>query len=370
MNVLRMSSLLVLSLSLMAGCHSNRSDSPTVATTIHANVTESHEEQVPIAIHSTGTVRAKETAVLSAQVTGRIVQVLVREGDRVQAGQTLVVLDEAMQKSAVAQAAAAWKATQQQQSAAQTDAQLAASTLERYQKLKSQRSVNLQEMDEVTRRSESASAKLESMQAQGEAAHAQLISAQTMLGYTRLRAPFSGVVTARLADPGTMASPGLPLLQVDSSGPLQLNTTVDESAIAVLRKGMKTRVTIDGAASAENEGTVAEILPAADSASHSFLVKIDLPVSGNLHAGVYGSAEFTTGTRKVVLIPRSAVILRGSLTCAYAIDGNGIAQLRYVTLGANYGSNVEVLTGISAGEHLVDLPADRDLSGKVIEEKP
>ncbi|MGB7546276.1 MAG: efflux RND transporter periplasmic adaptor subunit, partial [Terracidiphilus sp.] len=186
----------------------------------------------------------------------------------------------------------------------------------------------------------------------------------------RLRAPFAGVVTARLADPGTLASPGVPLLQVDQAGPLQLQATVDESVIGAVRKGMKVPVSIDGAPSASIAGTVAEIVPAADPASHSFLVKIDLASSKLLRAGMYGTAQIATGTRQAILVPRSAVVLRGSLACAYVLDGNDVAQLRYLTLGAAQGSLVEVLSGISAGEKLVDDPADRDLAGKRIEAQP
>jgi multidrug resistance efflux pump len=92
-------------------------------------------------------------------------------------------------------------------------------------------------MDEVARRAEAAAARLEAVRAQTEAARDQESGARTMLGYTRLLAPFSGVVTARMADPGTLASPGVPLLQVDQAGALQLQTTVDESAISAIHKG-------------------------------------------------------------------------------------------------------------------------------------
>ena len=95
-------------------------------------------------------------------------------------------------------------------------------------------------------------------------------------------------------------------------------------------------------------GTVAEIVPAADPSSHSFLVKIDLPSSSQSRAGMYGTAEFANGTRQAILIPRSAVVARGSLNCVYVLDGQGIAQLRYITLGAAQGNLVEVLSGVSA----------------------
>jgi RND family efflux transporter MFP subunit len=222
-------------------------------------------------------------------------------------------------------------------------------------------------MDEVSRRAEAAAANLEAVRAQTDAARAQESGARTMMSYTRLVASFAGVVTSRMADPGTMAAPGVPLLQVDRAGALQLQTSVDESAIGAIRKGMKVQVAIDGGSPGNLAGTVAEIVPAADPSSHSFLVKIDLPSSTQMRAGMYGTAMFANGTKQAILIPRSAVVSRGSLSCAYVLDSQGIAQLRYLTLGSPQGDLVEVLSGVSAGEKLVDAPSDRDIAGKRIE---
>ena len=360
------SCLLVVAAALMAGCHGDESDSPTAVQTMQARMVVSQQQEFPLNVRFTGTVHARQTAIVSAQIMGRIQQVLVREGDSVRAGQTLVVIDAAGLRASVDQAHAGVNAAQGEQAAAQTDAKLAASTLERYRQLETLKSVSPQEMDEVSRRAEASAAKFEAVRAQTDAARAQESGAHTMLGYTRLLAPFSGVVTARMADPGTMASPGAPLLQVDQTGILQLETTVDESSIGVIHKGMKSRVSIDGASSAEMIGTVSEIVPAADPASHSFLIKIDLPFSSQLRSGMYGTAEFASGVRQAIVFPRSAVVLRGSLACAYVLDSQGIAQLRYITLGETHGNLVEVLSGISAGEKLVNQPSDRDLEGKRI----
>jgi len=117
-------------------------------------------------------------------------------------------------------------------------------------------------------------------------------------------------------------------------------------------------------------GTVAEVFPAADPSSHSFLVKIDLPASSQVRSGMYGTVEIPNGIRSAILIPRTALVQRGSLMCAYVLNAQGIAQLRTVTLGAPQGALLEVLSGISAGERLVDDPADRDLAGKRIEVQP
>jgi RND family efflux transporter MFP subunit len=308
--------------------------------------------------------------VISAQVIGRIQQVLVHEGESVRAGQILVVLDDATLHASLDQAQAGAKAAQSAQAAAQTNAALANSTLVRYKQLESEKSVSLQEMDEVARRAEAAAANLDALRAQTDAARAQESAAHTMLGYTRLVAPFAGVIVARTADPGTMAAPGVPLLQIDQAGTLQLQTTVDESAIGAIHKGMKVLVAINGVASSEITGTVAEIDAAADPASRGFTVKADLPSSSSLRAGMYGTAEFPNGMRQAIFIPHSAVVVRGSLTSAYVLDSHGIAQLRTVTLGAAQGDVVEVLSGISSGEKLVDAPSDREIAGRRIEAQP
>ena len=362
------SSLLAASAVLIAGCHGGESaPTPTAPQTVQAQVVESRQQTVPLNLGSTGTVQAKQSVVVSAQVMGRIQQVLVHEGDSVRAGQTLVVLDDAAMRASVEQAQAGVRAAQSAQAAAQTNAALAASTLARYKQLESEKSVSPQEMDEVSQRAAAASANLEAVHAQTEAAKAQVNGARTMVSYTRLVAPFAGIVTARMADPGTMAAPGVPLLKIDQAGSLQLDATVDESAIAAIHKGMKVQVSIDGASASNMAATVAEIVPAADPSSHSFLVKLDLPSSSQIRAGMYGTAMFANGTKEAILIPSSAVVVRGSLSCAYVLDSQRIAQLRYLTLGAPHGDLVEVLSGVSAGEKLVDVPSDRDLAGKRIE---
>ncbi|MGB6720595.1 MAG: efflux RND transporter periplasmic adaptor subunit [Terracidiphilus sp.] len=362
---------LAVSAAMIAGCHGGDvAAAPAVVETMQARVVESRQQQVPLSLRSTGTVHAKETATISAQVMGRIQQVLVRAGDSVRAGQTLVVLDDGALRAALEQAQSGLKAAQSAQAVMQTNAALAASTLDRYKQLESEKSVSPQEMDEVSRRAEAAAASLDAARAQTEAARAQQSGARTMLGYTHLLAPFAGIVTARMADPGTMAAPGVPLLQVDQAGALQLEATVDESAIGAIHTGMKVQVAIDGQDSKELTGEVQEIVPAADPASHSFLVKVDLPSSNQLRAGMYGTANFADGEREAILIPRSAMVLRGSLACAYVLDSQRIAQLRYLTVGAAQGNLIEVLSGISSGEQVVDAPQDRDLAGKRIERLP
>ncbi len=362
--------LIVTPVFLILGCNDGSKPNPQAPATAQGQLVKSVEQQGQQSIWTTGTIHAKESAVISSQVSERIRQVLVQAGDRVHSGQLLVVLDDAALRSALNQASAAGEAVEKQQMAGRTDASLAASTLARYQMLKDQKSVSPQEFDEVEKRSEAAQLRLESLAAQSEAAKAEVAATRTQLSYTQIRAPFNGIVTARTADPGTLASPGVPLLQIDRDGPLQLNTMVDESLISTIRQGMKIPVKIDGVGHSEMTGTVAQIIPEADPASRSFQVKLDLPAQRGLRAGTYGTAAFQGGTRAMISVPHSAVVMRGSLACVYAIDTGGLAQLRYVTLGNQHGEQVEVLSGLGDGETLVNNPGDRDLAGKRIEAQP
>lgn len=352
------------------GCKSAEPGTSALVRTVRARIVESRQGQAPLTVKATGALHARQTAVLSAQVVGRVQQVVVHEGDSVHAGQTLVILDDATLRSGAEQAEAAVKAADNQQIAAQTNADLAASTLARYKQLQSQKSVSPQEMDEVTRRAEAANAQVDALRAQSNAMKAQLAGSRAMLSYSRVVAPFAGVITGRMVDPGALASPGVPLVQIDSAGSLQLQASVGESSIGFVHKGMKIGVSIDGATDLDPSGTVSEIVPAADTPSHSFLIKIDVPPSKDLHPGMYATAAITTGTKESILAPRSAVVVRGSLTYAYVLDSRNIAQLRYVTLGPTHGDAVEILSGIAPNEKLVDDPGDRDLAGNRVEVEP
>lgn len=331
---------------------------------------KSSKQEMPQAIRTAGTVHAKETAIISAQMPGTIRQVLVQAGERVRAGQLLVTLDDSALSSEVNRATAAQMAVEKQQMAAKANASLAAGTLARYQELKDQNSVSPQEFDEVQGRSQASALELQALQAQSSEAKAAVAGARTQLAYMQLRAPFSGMVTARMADPGTLATPGTPLLEVDREGPLEMYTSVDESLIGSVHPGIKVPVSIDGAGTEEAMGTVVQVVPAADPASHSFLVKLDLPASKTLRAGMFGTVSFPGSTKSMILAPQSAVVMRGSLACIYAVDQDGVAQLRYVTLGDRHGDQVEVLSGLAAGETLVDHPGERDLAGRRIEAQP
>jgi RND family efflux transporter MFP subunit len=323
--------------------------------------------RVPDTLETTGTVRAAQTSTVSAQTMGNIAAIHAKEGDRVQRGQVLAVIDDSQPRAALDRATAAETAAQQDITAADADFNLTQATLKRYQDLYDKKSVSPQEFDEIKARFQVSQARRDMSRAGLSQARAAAAQARTAFEYTRLRAPFAGVVTEKKADPGTLASPGMPVFTVEDTRRYRLETTVNESEIRLVKQGQKVPVTIDTLGDRGLQGTVAQIVPAADPASRSFLVKIDLAADPALRSGLFGRAGFARGERNSVMIVRTSVVERGQLQGVYVLGANQVAELRYVTLGRPQGDKVEVLSGLDGGERVVATPLDRDFAGKKIE---
>jgi RND family efflux transporter MFP subunit len=355
----------------MLGCSSNNPP-PSVApeTVSGVSVITVQTATVPDWLEAVGTVRAAQTTQVASQTMGNIVEVRAHEGDRVQGGQILAVIDDAQPRAAAEQSSAAVTAAQQEVSAAETELALAESTLKRYQQLFDKKSISPQEFDEIKTRSQAAEARRDMARAAAAQAAAALAQARTALANTQVRAPFAGVVTEKKADAGTFASPGLPLFTVEDTRRYRLDAAVDETDVHLVRADETVPVYLDSVEGAEFKGKVAQIVPSADPASRSFTVKIELPADARLRSGLFGRARIPRGTRSALAIPRTTVVERGQLRGVYVIDANRIAQLRYVALGQPSGDTVEVLSGLQDGEKLVAAPGDRELGGKQIAPRP
>lgn len=361
--------LLAMALSgVLAGCtNERRAASLPPETVSNVSVIVAQKTTVPDWVEAAGTVRASQTSQVSSQVMGNIVEIRTHEGDRVQAGQVLAILDDTQSRSATDQATATVTSAEKEVSAADSDLALAVTTLKRYQQLYEKKSVSPQEFDEIKARYQSAEARSDMARAGQAQANASLTQARTSLGYTRIRAPFAGVVTERKVDAGTLASPGMPLFTIEDTRSYRLEVAVDESDLRLVRIGQVSPVTIDALGNAKLSGKVVQIVPAADPASRSFLVKVELPADARLRSGLFGRARFPRGERSALLVPSTSLVERGQLQGVYVLDANQIAGLRYVTLGKSTGEQAEVLSGLQEGEKLVAAPGgDRDLSGKRI----
>ncbi|MGO8793248.1 MAG: efflux RND transporter periplasmic adaptor subunit [Candidatus Sulfotelmatobacter sp.] len=351
----------------LVSCSSER-EAVNAAPEIVSNVSviSAQAATVPDMVDAVGTIRAAKTSQPAAQMMGTIVEIRVREGDRVQRGQVLAVIDDAQPRAALDRATAADLAAQQEIAASQSDFTLADSTFKRYQTLYEKKSVSPQEFDEVKARYQAAQAHREIAGAEQAQAKAALQQVRTALSYTHIVAPFDGLVTEKKADVGTLASPGMPIFTIEDLRRYRLEATVNETDLRYVHQGQQLPVSVDALGDRQLKGKVVEIVPVADAASRSILVKVEVPSDPALRSGLFGRVQFARGERSVLLIPHDSVVERGQLQGIYVLDQNRIAALRYITLGKPSAGQVEVLAGLQAGEMLVADPNGRELSGKKV----
>jgi len=183
-------------------------------------------------------------------------------------------------------------------------------------------------------------------------AKAGLSGAQTMQSYAVLYAPFSGVITARRSDPGAMAMPQMPILTVEDDSLYQLVGNVPESAMAGLRKGKLLTVMLQSL-NRTVTARVAQIVPSADPASRTFMVKANLPRTAGVASGVFGRLTVVTGQEKRLEVNRNAVIDRNGLSGLYVVDNTQKARLLMVKLGETRGDKVQVLSGLQPGQRVL-----------------
>lgn len=285
-----------------------------------------------------GSVVAESRIEVSSRLSGYVRELPVREGDAVRRGQVIARLDAADVDSGVRQAQAALASAE----AAQRDA---LADRERYDTLFAKGLVSENEARKIRLREEAARESLNQ-------ARAALDQAQAQRDYTDIRSPVDGVVVARLRRAGDLAVPGMPLLQIETTGAPVFETTVTEQQVGALRNGQTVRVRIDGVPKAL-EGRIARIVASADPVTRTYPVKIALPPSPGLLPGMFGRADFTLGTSDTLLLPRALLVERGGLTGAFVLDANNRARFRWLRLGREWPRQVEVLAGLAPGERVV-----------------
>jgi multidrug efflux system membrane fusion protein len=292
---------------------------------------------VPEQFEASGTVKAKNAALLAARISGTVSEIHAREGDRVQRGSLLMTL---VAPESTAGASGAAHAVEE----AMARKKLADVTYGRFARLYEEQAVTAQELD--TRRAERDMAD-QSLARAREAARA----AAAVASYTRITAPMSGVVTAKMVDPGSTVFPGMPIMTIEEEGHFRLELAVPESLQGKVALGASVPVFLDGG-NGSSTGTVVEIVPKVDPVSRTFTVKLDIPAKG-MHSGQFGRALLTVGKKQGLLVPKAAVLERGQLTFVWVVDSGNIARMRLVKAGTVLADRIEILAGLSAGERIV-----------------
>ena len=298
-------------------------------------------------INLSGQIEASQSANISTRIMGYITMLKVKVGDHVSKGQLLATISNQDIVAKGGQTDAMIAEAQAAMNSAQKD-------LERFTILYKQQSATAKELDNVTLQYNSAKSRL-------EAARQMKNEVNANLGYSSLTAPFSGIVTQKLADAGSMANPGMPILTIEQSGSYQVSATVPENIINQVHLGTEAIVFIKST-DKTIRGIVSQINPSSQFTGGQYLIKISIPDADKkgLYAGMYANVTIpmkepvaVSTNADAVLVPVSSIEHKDQLTGLYTIGSNNTALLRWVRLGKTYGDKIEVLSGLGKNEPFV-----------------
>jgi multidrug efflux pump subunit AcrA (membrane-fusion protein) len=360
-----------------AGCSDKSPIGEKQSAAIKTEVMTVKVENQPLRYEAVGSVEAKTSANLSAKVMGVITKVTVKEGDRVKKGDLLVSIEDSritaqlsQAKAGLAEAKQSANSAESSLKAAESSARLAETTYKRYKSLFENNSVSRQEFDEVEARYQQASAALAQAGSMKDGAKdriqqamASVAAAESVFQDASVTAPYDGTITAKLVDPGDLASSGTPLVKIEETGALEVRITLPETYIGYVKDGDPVSVEIPSA-NKTIAGTITAIDPAGNLSSRSFQMKAALPEVPGLRTGLFARVIIPVGTSGMVLIPATAIVQQGQLTGVFVLDKNNLARFRLIRTGRTFADQMEVLSGVKDGDRIV-VKADFKISDGV-----
>jgi RND family efflux transporter MFP subunit len=330
---------------LLSSCNGEKKEGITKEAAIPVRVSGISSDDNSPFVTASGKIEAENSANLSTRMMGYVTKLHVQVGQKVKAGQLLVSINN----------------TDLQAKKAQVDASILQATAgynnakkdyDRFVNLFKQQSASQKELDDMTARYEMAKAGLEGAKQMRNEVMAQF-------SYSNITAPFSGVVTNTFIKEGDMANPGMPLVSVEGESRLQVTAMVSENDIASIKKGMPVKVLVKSS-NATLTGKVSEVSLSAKNTGGQYLVKINLDkIDSSVLSGMFVNVQFPvenkTGAVKTdrILVPESALVKQGQLTGIYTIGTGNVAILRWLRTGKTFGTQVEVLSGLSANERYI-----------------
>jgi RND family efflux transporter MFP subunit len=313
-------------------------NTPAVPVTVQA-VTDNTNAQF---LAVSGKVQAANSAQLSTRMMGFVNEVPVNVGDKVSKGQLLVAINNADLQAKKAQVNAGITEATAAFNNAKKD-------YNRFKALFAENSASQKELDDITAHYNMAKARLEGAQQMKNEVNAQF-------AYTNITAPFSGVVTSKNITKGDMANPGQPLIAIEAPGDFEVMAMVPETEISQIKTGTPVNVMISSI-NKTLTGKVKEVSTSAQQTGGQYLVKInldatDVPVLSGMFATVAFPVE-KKATSSSILIPTAALVTNGQLSGVYTVSEGNTAMLRWLRLGRTLGDQVEVLSGLNAGESYI-----------------
>lgn len=334
------SQILILSLVSLAvaGCHRPSHESketpelPTVQVTTETVVLETvrSREEIP------GTIHSVDQAIISAKVIGTIDSMPVNLGQKVRAGDLLVSIVAGEISAKVLQAQAQLDQTVR----------------------------DLNRERELLTKGASTSETVAALKDGVRVLQAVVSEAETMLSYTKIRAPFDGVVTRMIASEGDLASPGMPLLEIENPKRFEVATDIPEMLARPDLVGTEVEVTMPGG---EWTGMtfITEMAPAADPGSRTFHAKVAVPEGTPVRSGQFARIRLPGRPIETILVPASAVSRFGQIELVFTVE-NDRADMRIVKTGTSYGDRLEILSGLGPQDVIITNPPAKLIDGQPV----
>ena len=287
-----------------------------------------------------GKIDAVNSANISTRIMGFVSNIHVNVGDVVKKGQLLIAINNSDLKAKKAQI----EARILEAKAVFKNAEI---NYNRFKNLFESNSASEKEMDDMIVGFEIAKAMLESAKQQQKEIDAQFT-------YSNLTAPFSGVITNKYIKEGDMASPGTPLIGIETQQEFEVSALVPESEISHIKKGEEVQVSIKSIG-ATVSGKITEISNSSKNTGGQYVIKIQLnKTDKKILSGMFVSVKIpinnTSVQQEMVLVPLKSLIHKGQLSGVYTVSQHNTAILRWLRLGKTYGENIEVLSGLSINE--------------------
>lgn len=326
---------------VVASCGSGEAaDSPVAMNVRTATVKPT---AVPRSYNYPGTVEGRTKVNISTKLMGEIASIPYEEGATVRKGEVVVSIRSDDLRA---------KRSQIEANRAEADAALANITTNyrRISDLFARKSATQKEMDDIQMGLDMAKAKV-------KAVNEMENEINDLLQYADLVSPIDGTVVGRFAEPGDLASPGMPLLAVEDTRRLRVSFPVPESEIGLVRRGSKVVVQV-GALGPEAtfEGTIETVNPSGDPASRQYEAKVGIATAGtaDVKPGMYATVVLKTEERQMVTIPEELLVRRGQLDGLFVLSAESEALLRWVRTGERFNDGtVEILSGLSGGENII-----------------
>ena len=288
----------------------------------------------------TGSLDPVWQAQLAAKVDGRLEQVYVAEGDRVEQGQLLARLEQQDTNAALINAQGSY-------TDAKINLQKAQKDLDRYEQLFAKGAVSQQVVDNYRFARDNAAAKL-------EAAGGNLASMESKAQATALTAPAAGIIAKRFYQEGYYAKAGTAIFAIADLSALKTIVHIPEGQISSVAVGNKALITLPAYNGKRLEGEIVRIAPVASLPDHSFEAEISVPNEQGLRAGIFAQVELQAQPKENVLtIPIHAIVMRDDQQTVFVADKEGVVQRRVLAIGYMDDKVAQVISGLDEKETIV-----------------